>query len=219
MEANGDEKTAVFMNPRLQKIGTAAHHLVAIISDILDLSKIEAGKMAVYPKTFSVIEMVDEVVGTAESLMAQNGNILSVNCPPAIGSMTTDPTRVTQILLNLLGNAAKFTRDGQVTLTVMAETAVSTPDLIHFKIQDNGIGIPAEEIPTLFRPFTQVNESTNTHAEGTGLGLAISQNFAQMLGGHIDIESKLGQGSTFTVHLPRNIPQTTHAEISKVQQV
>ena len=219
MEANGDEKTAVFMNPRLQKIGTAAHHLVAIISDILDLSKIEAGKMAVYPKTFSVIEMVDEVVGTAESLMAQNGNILSVNCPPAIGSMTTDPTRVTQILLNLLGNAAKFTRDGQVTLTVMAETAVSTPDLIHFKIQDNGIGIPAEEIPTLFRPFTQVNESTNTHAEGTGLGLAISQNFAHMLGGHIDIESKLGQGSTFTVHLPRNIPQTTHAEISKVQQV
>ena len=99
----------------------------------------------------------------------------------------------------------------------MAETAVSDSNLIRFKIQDNGIGIPAEEIPTLFQPFTQVDAGTISHAEGTGLGLAISQNFAQMLGGHIDIESKLGQGSTFTVHLPRTIPKSTETETLKAQ--
>ncbi|MBE2220409.1 MAG: GAF domain-containing protein [Anaerolineae bacterium] len=217
MQAEIDEKTAVFMEPRLQKIGTAAHHLLTIISDILDLSKIEAGKMTVYPKTFSIIDMVDDVVGTAESLIEKNGNTLTVTCPPDIGAMTTDPVRVTQILLNLLGNAAKFTQDGQIRLTIMGETAVTAPNLIRFKIQDNGIGIPAEEIPKLFQPFTQVKENTASHPEGTGLGLAISQNFAHILGGHIDIDSKLGQGSTFTLHLPRTISQTTQINTLKGQ--
>jgi PAS domain S-box-containing protein len=210
-------EAAVFMEPRLEKIGAAAHHLLTIIGEILDLSKIEAGKIAVYPETFSIVEMVDEVAGTAESLAAKNENTLVIKCPPDIGDMTTDPTRVKQILINLLGNAAKFTQNGEVVLTVMAETAVSSTNLIRFKIQDNGIGIPAAEIPKLFKPFTQVGENTGSHTDGTGLGLAISQNFAQILGGRIDIESKLGQGSTFTVHLPRTIPQPIQPEKAKVQ--
>jgi len=217
MQPDSDQKTTMFMEPRLQKIGTAAHHLVTIISDILDISKIEAGKMAVYPKSFSISDVVEGVTGTAETLLEKNGNTLTINCPADIGSMMSDPTRLAQILINLLGNAAKFTQHGQISLTIMAETAVSSPDFIHFKIQDNGIGIPAEEIPNLFQPFTQAEENSLTQKEGTGLGLAISQNFAQMLGGYIDIESKLGQGSRFNVHLPRTIPESTETETPKVQ--
>lgn len=205
MQDDKNQKTEAFMQPRLQKINTAAHHLVTIISDILDLSKIEAGKMAVYPKTFSIVGMVADVVGTSEALIEKNGNVLTVNCHPDIGTMTTDPTRVAQILLNLLGNAAKFTQNGQISLTAVSPS----PDLISFKIQDNGIGIPPSEISTLFQPFTQANANNTPHTEGTGLGLAISQNFAHMLGGQIHIESKLGQGSLFTVRLPRHIPQST----------
>ncbi len=217
MQTDNNQKTITFMEPRLQKIGTAAHHLVTVISDILDLSKIEAGKMTIYPKTFSVIEMLDGVAGTAESLIDKNGNTLTVNCPPDIGSMTTDPTRVTQILLNLLGNSAKFTKDGKISVTVVGETAVSNPSFILFKIQDNGIGIPAEELPQLFKPFTQVNENDPAQTGGTGLGLTISQNFAHMMGGHINVESKLGHGSLFTVSLPRIAPQSNQTEITKVQ--
>lgn len=211
---NGSQKTAVFMEPRLQKIGIAAHHLLAIISDILDLSKIEAGKMPVFPETFLIDEMITEVVGTAESLMAKNGNALVVECPPDIGSMFADATRVKQILLNLLGNAAKFTQDGRVVLTVMAETS---PETIRFKIQDNGIGIPSQEIPKLFQSFTQVDSGVNNPAEGTGLGLAISQNFAHIMGGRIDVESKLGQGTLFTVHLPRLAPQPTPLQSTQTE--
>lgn len=217
INANGEQKTAVFMQPRLQKIGVSAHHLLTMISDILDLSKIEAGKMSVFPKTFDIAALVDEAAETTESLMGKNGNTLFVDYPPTIGRMVADPMRVKQILLNLLSNAAKFTQDGQVRLTVKMETAVSTPDTILFKIQDNGIGIPEEEIPKLFKPFTQVNENNPAQTEGTGLGLTISQNFAHMMGGHINVESRLGQGSLFTVHLPRNISQSTESETPKVQ--
>lgn len=217
MQANGDEKTQRFMEPRLQKIGVSAHHLLSIISDILDLSKVEAGKIKMQPRPASIVTMVDEAISAAESLMEKNGNTLTVHCPVDIGSMETDPMRVTQILINLLGNAAKFTQNGVVKLTVIGETAVSPSSQIHFKIQDNGIGIPAHEIPNLFQPFSQVNEGTNSSADGTGLGLAISQNFAQMLGGQIHIESKLGQGSIFTLKLPRTLNQSTQMEPSKVQ--
>lgn len=219
VHANGNEKTAVFMEPRLQKIGISAHHLLTMISDILDSSKIEAGKMPIVPQQFAIAALVDEAVGTAESLMGKNDNTLFVDCPPDIGTMVADPLRVQQILLNLLSNAAKFTKEGQVRLTVTEETAVSSPETILFSIQDNGIGIPAEEIATLFKPFIQVNENDPAQSEGTGLGLTISQNFARMMGGHIHVESRLGQGSIFTLHLPRNISQSTETSKPKVQQI
>lgn len=215
INGNGDEKTAVFMQPRLQKIGISAHHLLLMISDILDSSKIEAGKMPILPQPFAIAALVAEAVGTAESLMDKNGNTLFVDCPPDIGTMVADPLRVQQILLNLLSNAAKFTKQGQVRLTVTAETAVSAPETILFSIQDNGIGIPAEEIPKLFKPFIQINGNDPAQSEGTGLGLTISQNFAHMMGGHINVDSKHGQGSRFTLHLPRTMPPSTETETAK----
>ncbi|MFO7679051.1 MAG: histidine kinase N-terminal 7TM domain-containing protein [Chloroflexota bacterium] len=218
VQADEAPEMQAFLEPRLQKIESAGRHLLNNISEILDLSKIEAGKMDVYATTFAVTEVVARAVDTAEPLLRKSGNQLVVNCPADSGEMHTDMTRLQQILVNLLGNAAKFTQDGVVVLTVKGETAVSGTDTLTFTIQDNGIGIPAADIANLFQPFTQANNGrgplrgprSGSHLQGTGLGLAISQNFAQIMGGHIDVVSQPDQGSTFTVVLPRTFaPQSS----------
>lgn len=196
--------------PDLEKIRTAGNHLLVLINDILDISKIEAGKMDLYLEEFNLNELIENVLITAEPLMERNENTLRVECDRNLGTMYADLTKVRQILLNLLSNAAKFTKKGQITLSVISFTPVNlaTPSpvtgtsWIQFAIADTGIGITPEQRQHLFKPFTQGDASTTREYGGTGLGLAISQRFCQMMGGEISVESQPLCGSRFTVILP-----------------
>lgn len=192
----------------LQAINSAGRHLLALINDILDLSKIEAGKMTLYPETFDIATLINDVVITVKPLVEKNVNILEVHCDDRLGTMHADQTKVRQVLFNLLSNAAKFTTHGKVTLRVTRSDQVGTMNgklnssFIIFKVSDTGIGISEEQQRQLFQPFTQGDASTTRKYGGTGLGLAISRHFCQMMGGDIVLESKVGQGSTFTASLP-----------------
>ncbi|RMH02288.1 MAG: PAS domain S-box protein [Chloroflexi bacterium] len=198
----------------LKKIEVSAHHLLSIINDILDLSKIEAGRTQLIRERFDIKSLIDNVVSTCYPLMERNENNLRVSCPLDIGEMEGDPKRVRQILVNLLSNAAKFTEQGEVVLSVWRETAVSptennhATDWLFFQVSDTGIGIPPEHLDRLFQPFTQVDTSPSRKYGGTGLGLAISQRFAQMMGGEITVASEVGKGSIFTLRLPSQVHAT-----------
>jgi signal transduction histidine kinase/CheY-like chemotaxis protein len=185
----------------LQKISAAGKHLLALINDILDLSKIEAGKMTVYLERFEVARMLDDVVATVQPLVSRRGNRLEVTCAPDCGSMRSDLTKVRQTLFNLLSNASKFTDKGRIGLEAVRHAG---PDgaQITFRVQDSGIGMTPAQLAKLFQPFTQADASTTRQYGGTGLGLAISRRFCRLLGGDITVESEAGQGSTFTVTLP-----------------
>jgi signal transduction histidine kinase len=185
----------------LQSINAAGKHLLELINDILDLSKIEAGKMELYPETFEIATLIDDVVSTVKPLVEKNGNILEVHCDEQLGTMHADQTKVRQVLFNLLSNAAKFTTQGRVTLTVTREQ-VDNSDGIGFRVCDTGIGMSDEQQQRLFQAFTQGDASTTRKYGGTGLGLAITRHFCQLMGGDISVESKVDQGSTFTVRLP-----------------
>jgi signal transduction histidine kinase len=185
----------------LQSINAAGKHLLELINDILDLSKIEAGKMELYPETFEIATLIDDVVSTVKPLVEKNGNILEVHCDEQLGTMHADQTKVRQVLFNLLSNAAKFTTQGRVTLSVTREQ-VDNSEWIGFRVCDTGIGMSDEQQQRLFQAFTQGDASTTRKYGGTGLGLAITRHFCQMMGGDISVESKLDQGSTFTVRLP-----------------
>jgi signal transduction histidine kinase len=187
--------------PDLRKIRTAGKHLLAVINDILDLSKIEAGKMALYLETFDVSQMLRDVVMTVEPLVAKNANTLSVQGAETIGTMYSDVTRVKQSVLNLLSNACKFTEHGSITLTVARQLRDDRPWLC-LQVRDTGMGMSPEQLGRLFQPFTQADASTARKYGGTGLGLVITQRFCHMLGGNMTVESTPGQGSTFTIHLP-----------------
>ncbi len=194
----------------VQKIHVAGTHLLGIISDILDLSKIEAGRMELHIETFKVQAMIDDVVATAQRLVAQNGNHFEVRPAPELGEMTADLTKVRQILFNLLSNAAKFTERGTVTLEVQRTCTPGTDDAegeatFEFSVRDSGIGMSADQKDRLFQTFYQGDSSTTRKYGGTGLGLAISRRFAQMMGGEITVQSSLGSGSTFHVRLPAQI--------------
>ncbi len=209
----------------LQSINNAGKHLLALINDLLDLAKIEAGKMALDLETFEIATLINKIVITLKPLMENNGNVLEVHCDDRLGTMHADPTKVQQVLFNLLSNAAKFTQQGKVKLTVTRKDKVGTMDdgaavatlgasdknpsfipprssFIIFKVSDTGIGMTDEQQQRLFQPFTQGDASTTRKYGGTGLGLAISRHFCQMMGGEIVVESKAGCGSTFTVCLP-----------------
>jgi len=185
----------------LKSINAAGKHLLELINDILDLSKIEAGKMELYPETFEIATLIDHVVSTVKPLVEKNGNILEVHCDEQLGTMHADQTKVRQVLFNLLSNAAKFTTQGRVTLTVTREQ-VDNSEWIGFRVCDTGIGMSDEQQQRLFQAFTQGDASTTRKYGGTGLGLAITRHFCQMMGGDISVESKVDQGSTFTVRLP-----------------
>jgi CheY-like chemotaxis protein/two-component sensor histidine kinase len=190
--------------PDLQKIQGAGRHLLRLINEVLDLSKIEAGKMGLFLETFDVSALVADVVETAKPLVARRGNRLSVRCPPEVGTLREDATRLRQVLLNLLSNAGKFTENGVVTLEVSREVSFAG-EWVFFRVRDTGIGLTPAQIERLFQPFTQADGSTGRKYGGTGLGLALSRKFCRMMGGEIEVESRPGQGSTFTVRLPGDV--------------
>jgi signal transduction histidine kinase len=181
----------------LGKIAVSADHLLMLINTVLDLSKIEAGRVEVHPTEFELAPLLEGCVRTAEPLV--DGKVVEFvkNVGPALPTMHTDQDKVRQIVLNLLSNAAKFTEQGRIALAATSENGD-----ISVSVSDTGIGIPENQLPHIFEEFTQVDASTTRKHSGTGLGLAISQRLATLLGGSIDVESKLGAGSTFTVMIP-----------------
>jgi CheY-like chemotaxis protein len=186
------------MQPDLGKILSSARHLLQLINDILDLSKIEAGRMTVYLEDVDVARTVGDVASTVEPLMAKNANSFEVVCPDGAGTMRTDLTKLRQTLFNLLSNAAKFTDKGKITLRV----ARRADGMISFAVSDTGIGMEPHQMEKLFTEFVQADVSTTRKYGGTGLGLAISRKFCRLLGGDITVESEPGKGSTFTAILP-----------------
>ncbi|MCB8942963.1 MAG: HAMP domain-containing protein [Ardenticatenaceae bacterium] len=191
------------LDRKAERILTSGTQLLRLINDILDLSKIEAGRMDVHLEPFSLAPFVDDVLMTTEPLMLKNGNQLKlVGDSSAWGEIVADEARLRQVLINLLGNAAKFTENGTITLRVERDGQAAMGEWIRLSVSDTGIGIPEEHVKLLFQPFSQVDPSTTRRYEGTGLGLAISQHFCEMMGGYIDVKSEEGLGSTFTVNLP-----------------
>lgn len=188
----------------LQKIQSAGKHLLSLINDILDLSKIEAGKMGLHLETFDVAQMVEELVSTVHPAVEKNHNIIQIEVSKNAGEMHADPTKVRQILLNLLSNSCKFTEKGAISLKVERST-IGSQDYLRFQVSDTGIGITAKHKENLFREFAQADTSISRKYGGTGLGLAISYRFIQMMRGTISVDSKPGQGSTFVVQLPAQV--------------
>lgn len=185
----------------LRYVQAAGKHLLALINDVLDLSRIEAGKLALTCSTFAVAGLVGEIEQLVKPLAERSNNSFTVNCPPDLGSMFSDETRVRQALLNLLSNAMKFTEGGHVRLSVERFENHDHP-MLAFAIADTGIGIAAEQQARLFQPFSQIDDSTTRKYGGTGLGLALSKRIAHALGGMITVVSQHGVGSTFTLVLP-----------------
>ena len=219
LQEEAEETGLDSFTPDLQKIQNAGKHLLALINDILDLSKIEAGKMELYLEEFDVAEVVKDIAATVKTLIAKKNNHLNVLCPADIGKMRADLTKVRQSLFNLLSNAAKFTENGEITLDVRREGS----DLL-FIVRDSGIGMTSEQLAGLFEAFSQADASTTRKYGGTGLGLAITRRFCRLMGGDALVESEAGKGSTFTLHLPAIVrelgrdaaPAATSAEVSTV---
>jgi signal transduction histidine kinase/CheY-like chemotaxis protein len=187
--------------PDLSRIHQAGNHLLAIINDILDLSKIEAGKMAVSVERFDAATLLDDVVITAHPLLTKNGNTTAVDVSDDLGEIETDVTKLRQILLNLLSNAGKFTRNGHIAVRAVRDVSPSA-DWIRVIVTDTGIGISESQLVRLFADFTQADPSTTRKYGGTGLGLALSRRLSQLLGGDITAESTPGKGSSFTIRIP-----------------
>ena len=187
----------------LQKIHGAGKHLLGLINDILDLSKVEAGKMEVYLETFSLMEVIKDVSATIQPLITKGQNRLEIRLNEGLGEMRSDLTKVRQILFNLLSNASKFTENGAITLSVECSSDAAKQEWITFRVKDSGIGMSAEQMGKLFQAFTQADASTTRKYGGTGLGLTISRRFCELMGGDIQVESELGKGTTFSVRLPR----------------
>ena len=219
-----DEMGVPNLKSDLQKIHGAGKHLLGLINDVLDLSKIEAGKMTLFLETFDVAQLVRDVAATVQPLITKNGNRLEVVCPDDVGRMHADLTKLRQTLFNLLSNASKFTEKGTITLRVgkaegrvpNAETDARAGDagasllpsascVLHFEVRDTGIGMTPAQLAKLFQVFTQADASTSRKYGGTGLGLAISRKFCQMMGGDITVTSTPGQGSVFTATLPSEV--------------
>ncbi len=189
----------------LQKIRSAAGHLLSLITEVLDFSKAEAGKVSLGREECDLTALLEDVVDIIRPLMPERGNRLLVEVPPDLGSIQADPTKIRQVLYNLAGNAAKFTENGFITLRARRLLWEGAP-WVQFDIQDTGIGIGEEQQALLFQPFTQADDSITRKFGGTGLGLAISRYFCRMMGGDITVSSVPGAGSTFTVALPVDGP-------------
>ena len=200
--------------PDLKKIQSAGKHLLELINDVLDLSKIESGKMTLYCEDIEVAAMVRDVEATIMPLLKKNRNTLATEIPEDVGLMHSDLTKIRQSLFNLLGNAAKFTQDGTIRLVVTTHTK-KRRQFVSFAISDTGIGMKPEQLSRLFEPFTQADESTTRKYGGTGLGLAISRRFCRMMEGDIEAASTEGQGSTFTITLPRKAKKPKTVKVEK----
>ena len=188
----------------LDRVLGAGRHLLALINDILDLSKIEAGRMELNLETFPLAPLIGDVVKTIEPLAAKNGNRVAVQCDDTVRMMRADQMRLRQALLNLMSNANKFTERGAITIDA-CEQKENGRDWITLAVADTGIGMTPEQMDKLFQEFSQADASTTRKYGGTGLGLAISKRFCQMMGGDITVESEPGKGSTFTIRLPRTV--------------
>jgi signal transduction histidine kinase/ActR/RegA family two-component response regulator len=188
----------------VQKIQFAGKHLLALINDVLDLSKIEAGKMGLHLENFDVAGMIEDIATTLQPTIAKNANRLVLYLSEDLGQMHGDITKVRQILFNLLSNACKFTEHGTISLSV-EQTRTNGQQWIRFRVSDTGIGISPQQQENLFKEFAQADVSIARKYGGTGLGLAISYRFAQMMGGQISVESEMGKGSVFTVLLPAHL--------------
>jgi len=185
----------------LNKIKSAGKHLLGLINDVLDISKIEAGKMDLYLETFEIQSMVQEVTTTITPLINKNNNTLKLEIPENLGSMYADLTKVRQCLFNLLSNASKFTEKGVITLSIKRYLKAEE-DWLSMRVKDSGIGMTPEQMGRLFKAFSQADSSTTRKYGGTGLGLNITQKFCQMMGGDITVESEIGKGSSFIIELP-----------------
>ena len=188
----------------LKRINAAGKHLLELINAVLDLSKIEAGKMELYLESFDVAGLVRDIAAVIQPLAAKNSNRLDVHCPDEIGTMRADLTKVRQALFNLLSNSSKFTDRGTVSLAVARE-AGDAEDWMVFSVRDTGIGMTAEQLAKLFEAFTQADAATTRRYGGTGLGLALSRRLCRMMGGDVTVESEAGRGSTFTIRLPAHV--------------
>jgi signal transduction histidine kinase len=186
----------------LDRVLGAGRHLLALINDILDLSKIEAGRMELHLESFPLVPLIDAVIKTIEPLAAKNGNQVAVQCDGEIGTIHADQMRLRQALLNLMSNANKFTERGTITIDARHREE-NGGDWITLAVTDTGIGMSPEQMGKLFQEFSQASSSTASKYGGTGLGLVISRRFCQMMGGDITVESEVGRGSTFTIRLPR----------------
>jgi signal transduction histidine kinase/DNA-binding response OmpR family regulator len=192
----------------LKKILSAGRHLLELINSVLDISKIEAGKMEVYIEPFLVDEVVQNVIQIVTPLVAKNGNKLALDVEDGVGRMNSDRTKLRQSLFNLISNASKFTKDGVITVRVFREIQEGT-GWLGFAVSDTGIGMTPEQLSKLFRAFSQADASISSKYGGTGLGLSITKQFCEMLGGDVTVDSEYGKGTTFTIHLP---------ESTKIQQ-
>jgi adenylate cyclase len=208
----GTEKALEPLN-RVHRAGT---HLLGLINQVLDLSKIEAGKLELNPQTVELAPLINEIIGTAGQLAEQNKNRLVVEAPDDLGSINVDPMRLRQILLNLLSNACKFTKQGEVKLR--ARRLVDGRDWIEFAVADTGVGMTPEQQAKLFEEFSQADATTAQRFGGTGLGLAISRKLARMMGGDITVASEPGKGSVFTVRLPGRVPTDATVAPTPAQQ-
>ncbi|MEM9265836.1 MAG: response regulator [Cyanobacteria bacterium P01_F01_bin.13] len=196
--------------PDLQKIQGAGKHLLGLINSVLDLSKIEAGRMELFLEDFSIRELIEDISGTIVPVAHKNNNHLSIFCPNDIGDLHADQTKLRQSLFNLLSNACKFTESGDITLTVeqipAVDSSIYAGDWFRFIVSDTGIGMQEDQVEKIFDAFTQADASTTRKYGGTGLGLAITKQFINMMGGEIDVESIHGQGTTFSMIVPQVVP-------------
>jgi signal transduction histidine kinase len=184
----------------LRRVNAAGKHLLSLINEVLDLSKIEAGKLDFNPETIDLARLIDEVIGTAGQLAEKNKNRLVVEAQKNVSALKADPMRLKQILLNLLSNACKFTKEGEVALRV--RKVADGRDWVELAVADTGIGLTTEQQAKLFQDFTQADSLTARRYGGTGLGLALSRKLARMMGGDVTVTSEPGKGSVFTVQLP-----------------
>jgi len=210
LEEATENEDADYQEP-LERINRSGDHLLLLINDILDISKIEAGRMELHLEEFNVATLVDQIRSTTVPLAEKNGNRLIVTCDSAVKKMQSDAVRVRQLLINLLSNACKFTENGEVRLDVRREQVEENAS-VYFEVYDTGIGIDAAKIPHLFEDFTQADPSTTRKYGGTGLGLAICRRLCSLMGGRITVTSELGEGALFTVQLPEWMEDTIQGE-------
>jgi PAS domain S-box-containing protein len=214
LEEEAEDTGQTDLVPDLEKIQSAGRHLLNLINDILDLSKVEAGRMEVFAEDFDLATLVREVADTVRPMVERNRNSLRVEVAPDVGILRTDLTKLRQILLNLLSNANKFTEDGTVRLSVVELPArAGETRWIELTVEDTGIGMTDRQIGRLFHAFSQAETSTSRKYGGTGLGLVISRRFAQLMGGDVFVDSTPGEGSTFTVRIPRRPPGDDASEM------
>ncbi len=205
LQEDAADMSATEIAADLKKITGAGKHLLGLINDVLDFSKIEAGRMDLNLETVDVATLMRDVEGTAAPVVKKQGNQFVVHSESDVGTMTADPGKVRQVLLNLLSNAGKFTTNGTVTLRA-ARTERHGEDFLALSVEDTGLGLTREQFGRLFQAFAQADTTTQRDHGGTGLGLALCRRFTLMMGGDIEVESKAGSGSTFTVMLPAKGP-------------